>query len=195
MRRHFEWRGNLEALFADRVILTEGDHDELFYEKLMELFGVARPVGKFTLFVKMNSSKALHKVRDFYKRIGIEDVAAIVDLDWLFSTKVKPFLDSLGIDPTIIDGFRAHIGWAEEGDPGLQKIVERIDKLGEPTHLVELIKSLEGSRVFVLRKGAPEHYSMFFPGQKKMLYLINDVGDLREPYYLADLINKAVLGE
>jgi hypothetical protein len=194
VKKHFEWRGNLEGLFADRVILTEGDGDELFYEKLMGLFGISWPAGKFTIFVKMNGSKGLQQIREFYQRIGVDDVAAIVDLDWAFSNRIKPLLGALRIDEGFVDVLRVHLNWDQPGDPGLAWLVNRISQLGEPPEFVEFARLLEKHRIFVLRNGAPEHYSKNFPGQKKMLYLINDPKDLREPHYLADLVRGAVLG-
>jgi predicted ATP-dependent endonuclease of OLD family len=194
VKKHFEWRGNLEGLFADRVILTEGDGDEFFYEKLTEIFGISPLIGKFTIFVKMNGNKGLAQIREFYRRIGVEDVSAIVDLDWAFSNQVKPLLSSLGIDQRLVDMLREHLRWDSAKDPKLKDVVGLISQVGEPPQLMELLESLKLHRIFVLRNGAPEHYSMNFPGQKEMLLLINDVGDLREPQYLADLVRSAVLG-
>jgi len=37
IKRLLERRGNLEGLFADRIILIEGTHDEGFYKKLVEM--------------------------------------------------------------------------------------------------------------------------------------------------------------
>jgi len=194
IRRHLEWRGNLEALFADRVVLIEGDGDELFYEKLLGIFAHNKLPGKFTIFVKMLGSKEIHLIRQFYLAIGVEDVAAILDLDCVFSSKFKQVLLSLKIDPSPVDNLRSHIGWSQEGDPKLAEVVEKVAHLGEPPELEALLRDLETKRIYVLRHGAPEHYSRIFPGQKKMLYLIDRAGDLTHPDYLSGLLRKAVQG-
>jgi predicted ATP-dependent endonuclease of OLD family len=50
--RHLERRGNLEGLFADRIILIEGTHDDGFYEKLRGIFGVETPSEHYSIFIK-----------------------------------------------------------------------------------------------------------------------------------------------
>jgi predicted ATP-dependent endonuclease of OLD family len=195
IKRHLEWRGNLEGLFADRVILTEGGSDEVFYERLLKIFNINRPPGRFTLFVKMNGSKGIQHIREFYSRIGMEDVAAIIDLDCTFSNKLKPFVSSLGMDSSVIDALRNHIGLNDDRDPRLEQVVNLIAQNGEPPQLEGFLDALAEKRIFVLRRGGPEHYSVAFPGQKLMLPLIDSMEDLREPEYLASLLRRAVQGD
>ena len=43
LKRHLEQRGNLEGLFADRVILIEGKHDSGAFERLITIFKTLTP--------------------------------------------------------------------------------------------------------------------------------------------------------
>lgn len=91
--RHLERRGNLEGLFADRIILIEGKHDEGFYAKLQAVFGVEPPTKEFTLFVKAGGKEELRQTRRFYVQLGFRDVAVIADLDYLFGHDIGRLLN------------------------------------------------------------------------------------------------------
>jgi hypothetical protein len=188
VKRHLEWRGNLEGLFADRIVLIEGNHDENFYEKLRHIFSIRFPPKKFTLFVKTSGRKQLRIVRDFYLRMGFEDVAAVGDLDYVFSGDIKRLLEEFGLDPTKIDALRAHIGWAHAGDPSLEDVLIGVQKAGVPADFESVLGALEKHRIFVLRHGAPEHYCKNGAGRKGAWVTVNSEADLLEVGYLKSLM-------
>jgi predicted ATP-dependent endonuclease of OLD family len=156
--RHLERRGNLEGLFADRVILIEGDHDQGFYTKLCTIFNIQFPTKKFTLFIKTNGKQELRQARLFYKKMGFEDVSVISDLDYMFSCDFKHLLESLGLDVNLSEKLRKHIEFDRDGDPSLEYVVEKNKGKDEPEGFDDLLKALEKERIFVLRKGSPEQY-------------------------------------
>lgn len=188
VKRHLEWRGNLEGLFADRIVLIEGDHDEKFYEKLITIFGLSYPPRKFTLFVKTSGKKQLRIVRDFYKRMSFDDVAVLSDLDYLFSEDSKHLFRQLGLDEAKVDAFRGHIGWSSPRDPGLRDVLDALAKKGNPPDLDDTITQLEKHRVFILRHGAPEQYYKNDTGIKGAWANIVSESDLKEATYLRNLM-------
>jgi putative ATP-dependent endonuclease of OLD family len=192
VKKHLEWRANLEGLFAERIILIEGTHDESFYELLRSLFGIEFPPKKFTLFVKAQGKKNLRLVRSFYIRMGFDDVAIISDLDYLFCNDIRYLLEELKIDPAPIVGFRKHIEWTKEGDPGLGEILSKIETNGEPAELNDALAMLSEKRVFVLKHGEPESYVKNGKGKKGSCNLVKTLDDLLEPDYLKDLIKSVV---
>src|SRR3990167_1532534 len=111
LKRHLERRGNLEGLFADRVILIEGSHDQNFYDKLREVFKISLPEKKFTLFIKAGGKEELRQSRKFYKQMNFDDVSMICDLDYLFSNDFKNLLKELSLDENLSTKLRQHIEW------------------------------------------------------------------------------------
>jgi len=190
--RHLERRGNLEGLFADRIILIEGRHDEGFYDKLRQIFNLQTLENKYTLFVKAGGKEELRQARKFYRHMGFEDVAIICDADYLFSNDAKNLFKEAKLDDKYIQGFKAHIGWTSAGDPPLQKVVEEIRSKGEPKDFEAVISALSKDRVFVLRKGAPEEYYKNHPGEKDGWENLSKKDDLIEPDFLMNLM-KSVL--
>ena len=141
LKRHLEQRGNLEGLFADRVILIEGKHDSGAYERLRTIFNIEYPKNRFTLFVRADGSKNLRNSLKFYKLMGFDDVSAVSDLDYLFSNDIKYLLDSFGLDRTVTDRLRKGIGWTAKGDPQLDYVLSHYaDAAGQD----EFEKKLEG---------------------------------------------------
>lgn len=116
VKRHLERRGNLEGLFADRIILLEGNHDEGFYQKLMEIFNLSFPEQKFTLFVKADGKKQVRLARKFYTQMCFEDIAAICDLDYAFSRDIEHLLEEFELDKDLPGKFREHINYRSESD-------------------------------------------------------------------------------
>ena len=190
VKNHLEWRGNLEGLFADRVVLIEGNHDENFFEKLRVIFGLSYRPKKFTLFVKTSGKKQLRIVRNFYLRMGFDDVAVVADIDYLFSVDAKHLFEQLGLMPSGIDGFRKHIGWSDVGDPSLEDVLAGLSTRGNPTDLDSTMAALELKRVFVLRRGTPELYCKKGKGKKGAWVTIQSESDLEEPAFLRDLMQK-----
>lgn len=190
--RHLERRGNLEGLFADRVILIEGDHDQGFYQKLSEIFKIQPVPSKFTLFIKTNGKQELRQARNFYKQMGFEDVAAICDLDNLYSSDFKNLLDLLGLDVSLAEKLRKHIDWNDPGDPSLEYIVNKLKEKGEAENFDRLLSYLETNRIFVLYKGSPEMYYKNSKGSKSAWNDIEKEEDLLEPEYLKKLMGKVI---
>lgn len=158
IRRHLERHGNLEGLFTDRIILTEGDHDENFYDKLIKIFNIPLPPKKFTLFIKAGGKAELRQARKFYQQMGLDDVAIICDVDYLFSNDAEHLLSEAGIDDQYPRRFRGHIDWTEHRDPSLTVVVEKLKEKGEPNNFEHVLIGLQRQRIFVLRHGSPEMY-------------------------------------
>lgn len=192
IKRHLERRGNLEGLFADRVILLEGNHDEGFYQKLMEVFSISFPQQKFTLFVKSDGKKQVRLARKFYKQMCFDDIAAICDLDYIFSKDVEHLLEELELDKELPSKFREHIDYAEDGEPKLEYILEKIKEKGEPENMEELLNSLVEKRIFVLRHGAPEMYYKNNTGEKRGWTELQSEDDLLETEYLRGLMTEVL---
>lgn len=191
--RHLERRGNLEGLFADRVILIEGRHDEGFYDKLQLIFTLQFIQNKFTLFIKAGGKEELRQTRKFYQQLGFDDVSIICDVDYLFSNDIKHLLKELKVDEEYVNSFRSHIGWIATGDPPLNLVIESMQKNGEPKDFEFVISSLAKNRVFVLRRGAPEQYYKNNPGEKSGWENVLSESDLIDCDYLKSLM-RTVLG-
>ena len=188
IKRHLERRGNLEGLFADRVILIEGNHDENFYNRLMTIFNIPLPQGKFTLFIKADGKKQLRLARNFYQQMCFDDIAVICDLDYLFSSDMKYLLDELEFDKKYPEKFRKHIEWEKDGDPKLDYILEKLKEKGEPDEFQDVINNLSQKRIFVLRHGSPEMYYKNNIGEKGGWVNLHSETDLLEVDYLKDMI-------
>lgn len=188
VRRHLEWRGNLEGLFADRIVLLEGSHDENFFERLRRIFAIPFPGKLFSLFVRTDGKKRLRIVRKFYAEMGYSDISVIADLDYLFSNDIKHLLDELQIDPACLATFRKHIGWEKDADPSLRMILDAIDQKGEPPGVAEILTQLQDKRVFVLRHGAPEQYLKQLPTKKGDFSSIDAESDLVHTDYLKSIM-------
>lgn len=189
IKRHLDRRGNLEGLFADRVILIEGSNDENFYERIRTIFNIPFPKGKFTLFVRAEGAKQLRHARKFYKQMRLDDIAAVCDLDYLFSNDIVYLLEDLNFDIAIPARLRQHIGWKQQGDPSLDYIIDQLGKKGRPKELDNIISDLQSKRIFVLKLGSPEMYYKNNPGNKSGWNYLETDKDLLESNYLKDLIN------
>lgn len=192
VKRNLERRGNLEGLFADRVILLEGDHDENFFSKLLSVFNIPLPPKQFTLFVKAGGKEELRQTRKFYTQMNFDDVVVIADLDCLFSNDAKNLMKEIGMDENIPQQLRTHIEWTEAGDPPLKYVIEKIAGKGEPKNFEKLLADLVTKRVFVFRKGAPEMYYANNHGEKNGWANVSTEGDLLEAEYLKDMMNKVL---
>lgn len=192
IKRHLERRGNLEGLFADRIILIEGNHDENFYSRLKAIFDIPFPQGKFTLFIKTDGRKQLRFARKFYQQMCFDDIAAVCDLDYVFSKDIGILLDELECDKELPNEFRNHIDWTEERDPDLAYILAKIKEKGEPKKLDNLLKALQEKRIFVLQHGAPEMYYKNNTGRKDGWAEIRSESDLLRVDYLKELM-KSIL--
>lgn len=193
VKRNLERRGNLEGLFADRIILIEGDHDDNFFTKLLTVFNISLPAKQFTLFVKTNGKEELRQTRKFYTQMNFDDVAIICDLDCLFSNDMKNLLKEVSMDENIPQRLRQHIDWTEPGDPSLKYVIEKITEKGEPINLEQLLTDLASKRIFVFRKGSPEMYYANSNGEKNGWVNVQAEADLLEPVYLRDMMNKVLM--
>lgn len=192
IKRHLEHRGNLEGLFADRVILIEGSHDENFYDRLRTIFNIPLPQGKFTLFIKTDGKKQVRLARKFYQQMCFDYIAAICDLDYLFCSDMKYLLEELGLDKEYPKKFCKHIEWKDDSDPKLDYILEKLEEKGELHELDDAINILHQNRIFILRHGAPEMYYKNNKGEKGGWINLQSESDLLEADYLKDLM-KSVL--
>jgi predicted ATP-dependent endonuclease of OLD family len=188
IKRHLERRGNLEGLFADRIILIEGNHDENFYERLRIIFNIPLPQNKLTLFIKADGRKQLRLARMFYQQMCFDDIAVICDLDYLFSHDIGYMLDELGLDKDYPRRLCEHIGWQEDGDPKLSYILDKLKEKGEPSDLAKVIKDLRERRIFVLKHGAPEMYYKKNIGEKSGWVNLQSENDLLEADYLKEIV-------
>lgn len=190
VKRHLERRGNLEGLFGDRIVLVEGKHDDGFYGRLEEIFGVKLPAKEFVLFVRSGGKEELRQARRFYTQLGFTDVAVVSDLDYLFSHDVGYLLKELGVDESYASKLRAYIEWTGKGDPCLEYIVQQLKRKGEPPELEEVRGALEKCRVFSLRLGAPEMYYKNTSGTKDGWTGIHSREELNSPDELEGLMKK-----
>ncbi|MHB8561875.1 MAG: ATP-dependent nuclease [Thermoplasmataceae archaeon] len=188
IKRHLERRGNIEGLFADRIILIEGKHDENFYERIRSIFEVPFPHGKLTLFVRMDGVKQLRMARKFYKQMCFDDISAVCDLDYLFCKDLKYLFSEFGFDANISDELRKDIGWTQDKDPKLEYVIGRIKDLGKPKRFEEAIKLLRMERIFILEHGGPEAYFKNDYGLKTGWVNVNSESDLLEVDFLRELM-------
>ena len=188
LRRHLERRGNLEALFADRVILLEGRDDEQFFERVRQVFGLNFPEKKFTIFVRVGGKEELRQARKFYRQMGFDDVSTVGDLDNVFANDMRHTLNETGLDAGLVDRLREHIRWNERGDPSLEWVLQEISKRGEPSELVRMLSDLERHRIFILRHGSPERYYKNALGQKSGWSSLKSESDLLHPEYLKGIL-------
>ncbi|MFH1386276.1 MAG: AAA family ATPase [bacterium] len=190
--RHLEQRGNLEGLFADRIILIEGKHDEGFYDRLMKIYGIALPKDKFTLFIKAGGKTAIRMAREFYRQMNFDDVSVICDIDYIFSQDAKYLFKELGIDVNYIDELKKHVGYTDVKDPPLKIIVDELKAKGEPKLFKIIFPLLAKQKVFVLRKGAPEEYYKNNLGEKDGWEKLEKEEDLLDTEYLKGLMNAVI---
>ena len=190
LKRHLGQRGNLEGLFADRVILIEGRHDEGGFERLRTIFKIEYPKNRFTLFVKTDGAKNLRNSLKFYKLMGFDDVSAVSDLDYLLSNDIKYLLESFTLDISTTDRLRRSIGWTGSGDPNLSYVVQHYDSLLGQGEFEDVLKELENNRFFVLRHGAPESYYKRDPNDKNGWKNLKEENDLLHPEYLKELMTR-----
>lgn|GEM_PF-2429920 len=192
VKRNLDRRGNLEGLFADRIILIEGNHDEGFFEKLISILRIPLPTKQFTIFIRAGGKQELRQSRKFYSQMNFDDVAIICDLDYLFSNDFKNLFKEVGMDENITQTLRQHIDWAGNGDPSLKNVLEKINEKGEPENLEQLLIDLSANRIFSFRKGSPEMYYAKNNGDKNGWVNIQKKTDLLEPQYLEDLMKNVL---
>lgn len=188
IQRHLERRGNLEGLFADRIVLIEGNHDESFYRKLCSIFGINFPAKEYGLFIKSCGKDEMRLARKFYAQMGFTDVSLICDLDYLFSNDFGHLLKELDLDETIPSKCRMHINWNDKRDPPIYKVMEGIESNGEPKDFEKILSSLKDKRIFILRHGTPEMYYRSKNGRKDEWENVNSENDLLEVPYLKSLL-------
>lgn len=181
-------RGNLEALFADRVVLIEGQNDLGCYEHLMQLFKVASPTGKLMMFSFVTGKGSLHATSKFYRQLGMDDVSIIADLDYLVSDDICGLLDELSVDTAIPTTIRNGLHLTSS-HPSLSDVLAAIETHGRPSALDEAITTLASKRVFIVRDGAPENYYTS-TSSKDGWRTVSSEDDLSDPVYLKNLLEK-----
>ncbi len=190
LKRHLEQRGNLEGLFADRIILIEGRHDDGAFDSMRRIFKIEYPPNRLTLFVRTDGAKNFRNALKFYRIMGFDDVSAVSDLDYLFSNDIKHLLESYHLDSNVTDSLRKSIGWTEEGDPKLHYIISKYSNFQNLPQFEGIINNLKKVRFFVLRNGAPEFYYKNNKGDKNGWKYLKNKEDLIEPDYLESLIEE-----
>jgi len=148
---------NLISLFADKVVVVEGNEDRGFYPTVLEILDF--PNKDLISFVGTTSggNSGFHVSHNFFKLMGFDKIFVICDLDCLFNTNFINFLNVLATDSTFIADFRKEIGVSGVDQPGSDFIDKNINKL-DPKKLENKILELEKLGLFVLRKGTPEKY-------------------------------------
>jgi hypothetical protein len=192
IKRHLERRGNLEGLFADRIVLIEGNHDEDFYNRLINIFKIPLPQNKFTLFIKTDGKKQLRLARQFYQQMCFDDIAAICDLDYIFSGDVKYLLKELGLDEDYPKRLCEYIEWTADGDPKLDYILEKLKEKSLPKEMERIIGDLCQKRIFILQHGTPEMYYKNNLGEKGGWVNLQSESDLLEVAYLKELMESVL---
>jgi len=127
-------------------------------------------------------------------QLGFQDVAVIADLDYLFSNDIVYLLKELGIDTQYPAKLRAHIGWAEGGDPSLDTVIAALETKGRPDILTEVQTYLEAARIFVLKRGAPETYYVAAGGKKGGWLDVKTESDLVDAAELKALMTNVLKG-
>lgn len=190
VRKNLSLRGNLEALFADKIILVEGVNDQRCYEHLLSVLNIEKSYSELIMFTYVEGKGALHSTYEFYQQLGMESVSIIADLDYIFSRDIIPLLKRMGIDDGIPENLRDSLN-ISSNTPKLQELLDAIDSLGEPNELEGYIKELQQQKIFILRSGAPEHY--FANGDSKEGWkFIESSSDLTDPDYLYQLLTEVV---
>lgn len=191
VKRSLSLRGNLEGLFADRIILVEGTHDQECFERLIELFGLPLPSGKLTMFSFVQGKGSLWPTQNFYRQLGLDDFAVIADLDYLFGQDIKTVLRESGLDENVPAQLCAALELTD-ATPSLSDVRSAIEAHGRPEGLDETIQDLRAHRVFIIKDGAPEDY--YAEGlQKDGWRRLSAEADLTEVAYLKSLLQD-VLG-
>jgi hypothetical protein len=181
-------RGNLEGLFADRVVLVEGLNDQACFERLIEMFGLEGKTDKLTILAYVIGKGGLWPMMKFYRQMGLDDVAVVADLDYLFSDEIASLLKELGRDDSIPSQLRTALALGD-ATPSFSNVLGAIEVEGRPALLDQTIEALKEDRVFILRDGAPETY---FVGEKRKdgwRYLISG-DDLTHPDYLKQILTE-----
>ncbi len=153
VKRSLSLRGNLEGLFADRIVLVEGTHDQECFERLIQLFDLPLPAGKLTMFLFVQGKGDLWPTQNFYRQLGLDDSAIVADLDYLFGQDIKALLAESGLDEDLPAQLRAALRLTDT--PSLTAVRSAIDTHGRPKSLDEAIDALRAQRVFIVRDGAP----------------------------------------
>jgi predicted ATP-dependent endonuclease of OLD family len=179
-------RGNLEGLFADRIVLVEGTNDQACFERLIEIFGLPRPPGKLTMFSFVQGKGSLWPTQKFYRELGLDDSAIIADLDYVFGKGIKALLRDNGLDEDIPAQLRSSLQLSDTS-PALDIVLSAIEAHGRPSSLDETLNTLRELRVFILRDGSPENYYSSGP-TKNGWRTLSAESDLTDASYLKSLL-------
>lgn len=86
----------IEGLFAEKVVITESESDELVYQELISTVGKGRSL----YFTHGHGKQTLYKIAELYKNIGV-DYALVFDFDLIRKKDdVKKILKLIGINET-----------------------------------------------------------------------------------------------
>jgi predicted ATPase len=160
IKNNLKYSRHMTALFADKIIIVEGKNDDGFYPKAHALLGFAAD-GKLIEFLPAlgGGVTSVRVAFKFFSLLGLQDIGAILDLDALFKNDTKHFLKDLNLDENLVDKFRKLIGWTKEGDPSLNDVLAGVKaNAAVDPEIEKACVELKKRSIFLLRKGAPEHY-------------------------------------
>lgn len=123
------FENNNAALFADHVVLVEGDSDMISLPHIASLLGEERSARHDVMFVRVSGKGSIERYRKFFEAFSVR-VSVICDLDALF------------------DGFDK-LGATEEATPLRETLLQMIDERMPPVEEIS-----PGSSLGDIRKGA-----------------------------------------
>lgn len=149
--------GNLISLFSDIIVVVEGKEDSGFYPIVVKILNIGN-YDKVSFVRAVGDGNAnLHISYKFFTLMGFDRIYIIADLDCLFNTNFKTTLKAIKIDDSFIDEFRTVIGYTESGQPGLEYVLNNIQKLNKQV-LENKIQELQSQGICILSKGSPAQY-------------------------------------
>lgn len=192
-----ERRSNLEGLFADRVVLVEGKHDDRFFSRIREALGLSDDGNEGRSFVQLDGRTGARKSIDFYTGLAFDDLVVVFDLDFIYSQDIHRFYESFEADDGPLQELWDGLGWGPKridgnfvGDKKLSAIVDAIEDQGEPSSTESVIAFLESKNIYVLRRGAPEHYYANNLGEKDGWRHLGTRHDVVDPEYWEMLLTR-----
>lgn len=193
--RQLERRSNLEGLFADRVVLIEGKHDDRFFSRIREALNLTDAGNEGRSFVQLDGRTGARKSIAFYKGLAFDEPTIVFDLDFIYSHDVHRFYEESGEDEGPLLALWDSLGWgpkrvngALQREKKLLEIVQAIADNGEPSSTQSVLDFLATKKIYVLRLGAPEYYYANHIGEKDGWRHLSSRQDLLEPEFWENLL-------
>jgi hypothetical protein len=152
--------GVLDALFADSVVLCEGEGDCLVYRTAFEA-AIGESRDTLPLFLSMHGQANIPKVLKALRRMGVR-VAAIVDFDVLYCDEFKTFVEALDVGEVMRESILASVRVLkkevrESGDSKKYKN-QGLGAVADVDGVQQLISNLGEQGLFVVPCGELEHW-------------------------------------